>query len=84
MNDKNIKKQVELIVKDENFCKLEIRKKELRKKIWKFIPQDNSQLIDEYCDLCEEQLRLVYLSAYTKGVKDGFNICSENFTENKT
>ena len=65
------------------YKQLESKKKQLRRKLWGLIPKKYSEIIDEYCDLCEESLMLMCINAYVKGAKDGFKLATDNFMEEK-
>ncbi len=68
---------------ESRYKKLEREKKELRRKLWELIPKKYGEIIDEYCDLCEECLMLMCINAYVKGAKDGFNLATDNFSNAK-
>ncbi len=65
------------------FEEIEKKKKTIRRKLWKIIPSDYAELIDEYCDLCNEQLRTACIVSYCKGANDGLNKTVDDFLKNK-
>lgn len=65
------------------FENIEKKKKTIRRKLWKIIPSDYAELIDEYCDLCNEQLRAACIISYCKGANDGLNKTVDDFLKNE-